>query len=88
MRAPETTARTADHESNLESAALITLIGLPALAHAAEPEVLDEDFLEYLAEFDDEEDDWSWFDGEEKASDRTTSSDAERSATSHEKVEP
>jgi hypothetical protein len=83
MRVPETT-----HDASVESLALIALVASPALAHAAEPEVLDEDFLEYLAEFDDEEDDWSWFDGEEKASDRTTSSDAERSATSHEKVEP
>ena len=48
------------------STALIAIV-MPILAAAAEPEVLDEDFLEYLAEFDNEEDDWSWFDVEDKA---------------------
>ena len=49
------------------STTLIAMIAVPILAAAAEPEVLDEDFLEYLAEFDNEEDDWSWFDAEDKA---------------------
>jgi hypothetical protein len=35
---------------------------LPIVARAADEEALDEDFLEYLAEFDDKDDDWGWFD--------------------------
>lgn len=37
-----------------------TLLLVPALALGAEPEPLDEEFLEFLAEFD-EDDDWAWF---------------------------
>jgi len=45
--------------------ALFALGMLPMGASAAEPEALDEEFLEYLAELDDDEDDWIWFDDDE-----------------------
>ena len=62
MCAPDTQKLSATELSTALSAIVV-----PILAAAAEPEVLDEDFLEYLAEFDNEEDDWSWFDAEDKA---------------------
>jgi hypothetical protein len=34
---------------------------LASVAYAAEPEPLDEDFLEYLAEFAAADADWTWF---------------------------
>lgn len=34
---------------------------LAPVAYAAEPEPLDEEFLEYLAEFADTDADWTWF---------------------------
>jgi hypothetical protein len=34
---------------------------LACVADAAEPEPLDEEFLEYLAEFEDNTDNWTWF---------------------------
>jgi hypothetical protein len=43
---------------------------LATAVRAAESEQLDEEFLEYLAEFANAEDDWTWFasdDDEEKA---------------------
>ena len=42
--------------------AAVTLAALlPALANGAEPPPLDEDFLEYLAEFEGQTDNWTWF---------------------------
>lgn len=38
---------------------------LASVAHAAEPEPLDEEFLEYLAEFADADADWTWFAADE-----------------------
>ncbi|MFL6549432.1 MAG: hypothetical protein ACJ8OJ_12105 [Povalibacter sp.] len=58
-----------------EVAALVALVALPAVVCAAEPETLDEDFLEYLAELDQVEDDWSWFADEDKASETKSSAD-------------
>lgn len=40
---------------------------MASAAVAAEPEQLDEEFLEYLAEFANEEDDWTWFASDEEA---------------------
>lgn len=41
---------------------MMVIAGLLAcVAQAAEPEPLDEDFLEYLAELEDEGDNWTWF---------------------------
>ena len=47
----------------MRSAALALAIAglLAGAATAAEPEPLDEDFLEYLAEFANDADDWTWF---------------------------
>jgi hypothetical protein len=49
----------------LLTGAVLALGVLPIVARAAEQEALDEDFLEYLAEFDDKDDDWSWFDADD-----------------------
>jgi hypothetical protein len=51
------------------SAAALVIALLPAWLKAAEPEALDEEFLEYLAEFEDEDDIWAWLaqDDDEKA---------------------
>lgn len=43
---------------------------LPAMARAADAEQLDEGLLEYLAEFDDKDDDWSWFDSHDEEDSR------------------
>jgi len=64
MRAPELSA-VARSASPLVLAGL-AVVATPALA--AEPESLDEAFLEYLAEFD--RDDWSWFDARQDDGDR------------------
>ena len=56
MRAPELSALAC-------SASPLVFVGIAVVATpvlAADPESLDEEFLEYLAEFD--RDDWSWFD--------------------------
>lgn len=42
---------------------------LAPVAHAAEPEPLDEEFLEYLAEFADADADWTWFAADEDEDD-------------------
>ncbi len=43
------------------SGTAVALGALPALVAASEAEPLDEAFLEYLAEFAAQEDDWAWF---------------------------
>ena len=43
-------------------------LGLLPILVNADDEALEEDFLEYLAEFDDEDDDWSWFDSADNKS--------------------
>lgn len=56
---------------------------LAGVADAAEPEPLDEEFLEYLAEFEDTADDWIWFASDDEKE------DAPRPPVKHEeKVEP
>ena len=84
MCAPDPTAR----EATLPFAALIALAAMPVIVRAADTDVLDEDFLDYLAEFEDEDDDWSWFDGEDKPSSSERSPNAPRDVKSKEKVEP
>jgi len=39
---------------------------LPGLAAAAEPPPLDEEFLDYLAEFEGQSDNWTWFADDDK----------------------
>lgn len=39
--------------------AVLTL--LPALAQSAEPPALDEEFLEYLSEYEGQTENWTWF---------------------------
>lgn len=74
--------------TEVQIAAAIALGAVPALAQTAEPEVLDEAFLEYLAEFDDEKDDWSWFDRDDKATDTQKAARPEsRHGTTPAKVE-
>ncbi len=53
--------------TDVQIAAAVALGALPVLARAAEPDALEEGFLEYLAEFDDEQADWNWFDRDDKA---------------------
>jgi hypothetical protein len=72
----------------VQSAGLIALAALPSVVRAADPEVLDEDFLDYLAEFENEDDNWSWFDAEAKPSAAERSSSAQRNEKPKEKVEP
>lgn len=61
---------------------------LPALALSAEAEALDEEFLEYLAEFE-EDDDWNWFaqDDEDKKT-AAKPAPAKKPDPSPEKVKP
>src|SRR5262245_34821589 len=44
--------------------ALLALTALPLVAAATDSEQLDEEFLEYLAEFDGK-DDWTWFNADD-----------------------
>jgi hypothetical protein len=76
------------HQVLVQSAVLVALGTMPAFVRAADAEVLDEDFLDYLAEFEDEDDDWSWFDGDDKPSPPKRSSDATRNDKAKEKVQP
>jgi hypothetical protein len=78
MRARKPEPPSQDDDAVVQIATVVALSAVPMLTQAAEPEVLDEAFLDYLAEFDEEEDDWSWFDAEDKAS------DAKKAATDNE----
>lgn len=49
---------------------LAALALLPALAESAEPMPLEEDFLEYLSQFESESDNWTWFADEEAPEDK------------------
>lgn len=48
------------------------LAGMPQTGRAAEPAPLDDAFLEYLAEFEDLSDDWTWFADDEETPTQTT----------------
>lgn len=62
------------------------LLLLPALASGAEAEALDEEFLEFLAEFD-EDDDWAWFTQDEQDKDAAKKT-AAKPAPVEKKVKP
>lgn len=66
---------------------MIALAAMPATAADSEP--LDQDFLEYLAEFEGR-DDWSWFDAHEDDTGKGTrqSTPPEHSATPPKDPEP
>ncbi len=90
MRARKRRSLTTTELTGVQIAAAAALGALPVLTRAAEPDVLEEAFLEYLTEFDDEKDDWSWFDRDDKA---TTAKDTgkkepERSAIEAQKEKP
>ena len=59
---------------------------LPALAVSAEAEALDEEFLEFLAEFE-KDDDWSWFAQDDEAAAKEKKQ-AAKPAPAEEKVKP
>lgn len=63
---------------------------LVSVAYATEPEPLDEDFLEYLAEFAEADADWTWFasdDDEDVAAEKEKQA-AKPAQQSAEKVKP
>ena len=77
------------------AALAIAVAGLCAgAALAVEPEPLDEEFLEYLAEFEDSSDNWTWFaddDKQDAAAAKAASmakTAAKSAAKSEEKVDP
>ena len=90
MRARKRRSLTTTELTGVQIAAAVALGALPALTRAAEPDVLEEDFLEYLTEFDDEKDDWSWFDRGDKATITrdTGKKEPERSAIKAQKEKP
>jgi len=48
---------------------LAALALLPAVANGAEPPPLDEEFLDYLSEYEGQADNWTWFADDEAAKD-------------------
>ena len=48
------------------------LAGMPQTGRAGEPAPLDDAFLEYLAEFEDLSDNWTWFADDEETPTQTT----------------
>lgn len=71
-------------------AAMLTVLGLlPAGGNAAEPAPLDEEFLEYLAEFETGSDDWTWFATQEPEDGKDASKRATQPAAQRqEKIKP
>jgi hypothetical protein len=69
---------------------LLALGALPMVAKSADAEQLDEEFLEYLAEFEDSDDDWSWFDSHADKDSRASQKQqpAARTTTEQEKAKP
>ena len=53
----------------------IALVLLPGIAASAEPVPLDEEFLEYLANVEDQADDWTWFDADEDSTEKSERSE-------------
>ena len=76
MRAPERNERLA-----------AALLLLPALALSAEAEPLDEEFLEFLEEFG-EEDDWAWFAQDDEDDDAVAKKTAAKPAPVENEVKP
>ena len=70
------------------AAMLAALSLLPAGGNAAEPAPLDEEFLEYLAEFETGSDDWTWFATQEPEDDKDTSKPAAQPPQRQEKIKP
>lgn len=75
--------------------ALAALGLLPIAGHAAEPAALDEGFLEYLAEFESDAENWTWFaapveqdDKQDDAADDKQASPKTPSVKAQEKVDP
>ena len=71
----------------LPDGAWLALGALPVIAASAEDAALEEDFLDYLAEFDDE-DDWSWFDSSDDGSESKPKEPAPAKSTTAEKPTP
>jgi hypothetical protein len=69
------------------SAAALAIAMLPAWLKAAEPEALDEEFLEYLAEFEDEDDIWAWL-AQENDEKKAKPEPAVKPAARHDEVKP
>jgi hypothetical protein len=62
---PSDRSATDSSQSGERCALLAVGVALASTAQAAEPRALDEDFLDYLSQLEDEQDDWTLFEADD-----------------------